>query len=332
MLSKELHLDMSSMNSIFVGDIVRNTRILEENFDIKVLTRDTLLRISSKESEKLDSAFSFLKNLIRFHETGHQIKQKDFEVILSNSLKDKQNENSIKDFYKETIKVGHKKGSIIPRTLTQYHYIKDIGIKDITFGVGPAGTGKTYLAMAMAISSFLSGKHNRIILTRPAMEAGENLGFLPGTLEEKIKPYLRPLYDALYDMLDFEEANRLLESNIIEVAPLAFMRGRTLNNSFIILDEAQNTTVEQMMMFLTRIGFESKCVITGDPTQTDLPKNKRSGLSHASKILKKIEEISIITFTAKDVIRNPLIEKIIYAYEQDKKQDSHRKNDKREEF
>lgn len=332
MLSKELHLDMSSMNSIFVGDIVKNTRILEEKFEVKLLIRDTLLKISSKESNNIDSVFSFLKYLLKFHETGHQIRQKDFEVILSNSLKDKQNEDPIKEFYKETIKVGHKKGSIIPRTLNQYHYVKDIGIKDITFGVGPAGTGKTYLAMAMAISSFLSGKHNRIILTRPAMEAGENLGFLPGTLEEKIRPYLRPLYDALYDMLDFDEANRLLESNIIEVAPLAFMRGRTLNNSFIILDEAQNTTVEQMMMFITRIGFESKCVITGDPTQTDLPKNRRSGLAHASKILKEIEEISIITFSAKDVVRNPLIEKIIYAYEQDKKQDSHRKNNKREEF
>lgn len=328
MLSKEFHLDMSSMNSIFAGDIVRNTKIIEEKFDVKVLTRDTLLRISSKESQKTASAIYFLKNLIKFHENGHQIRQKDFEVLLSNSLKESQNEDSIiKEFYKETIKVGHKKGSIIPRTLNQYHYVKEIGTKDITFGIGPAGTGKTYLAMATAISSFLSGKHNRIILTRPAMEAGENLGFLPGTLEEKIRPYLRPLYDALYDMLDFDEANRLMESNIIEVAPLAFMRGRTLNNSFIILDEAQNTSVEQMMMFLTRIGFESKCIITGDPTQSDLPKNKRSGLDHASKILKKIEEISIVTFTAKDIVRNPLIEKIIDAYEQDKKQGSQRKKE-----
>lgn len=331
MFSKELHLDMSSMNAIFAGDIVRNINILEENFQVRILSRGTLLKISSKESENIDSAFTFLKNLLKFHETGHQIKQKDFEIILANSMKNKHSQETIKDFHKETIKVGYKKGSIIPRTPTQYHYIKNINSKDIVFGVGPAGTGKTYLAMAAAISSFLEGKCNRIILTRPAMEAGENLGFLPGTLEEKIRPYLRPLYDALYDMLDFDEANRLLESNIIEVAPLAFMRGRTLNNSFIILDEAQNTTIEQMMMFLTRIGMESKCVITGDPSQTDLPHHKKSGLQHASKILKKIEEIAIINFSSKDVIRNPLIEKIIDAYEKDKKQIPHGSN-KREEI
>ena len=329
MLSKELHLDMSSMNAIFAGDIVRNILSLEEKFCVRILSRDTLLKISSKESEKIDSVCTFLQSLLKFHEAGHHIKQKDFDVILTNSIIGKLSEETIKDFHKETIKVGHKKGSIVPRTPMQYHYVKDIGSKDIVFGIGPAGTGKTYLAMATAISSFLSGKYNRIVLTRPAMEAGENLGFLPGTLEEKIKPYLRPLYDALYDMLDFDEANRLLEDNIIEVAPLAFMRGRTLNNSFIILDEAQNTTVEQMMMFLTRIGFESKCVITGDPTQTDLPDHKKSGLHHASRILTKIEEISIIKFSSKDVVRNPLIEKIIDAYEQDKNQVT-QKNNKRE--
>ncbi|HBM17497.1 MAG TPA: phosphate starvation-inducible protein PhoH [Lentisphaeria bacterium] len=319
MLSKELHLDSSSVNAILAGDIVRNISTLEQKFDVKILSRGTLLRISSKNQDKLDIALVALKNLIKFHESGHHIKQKDFEIIISNSLKNLNESNTDKDFHMETIKVGKKNGSIIPRTQNQYSYVRDIQSKEIVFGIGPAGTGKTYLAMALAISAFLDGKHTRIILTRPAMEAGENLGFLPGTLEEKIKPYLRPLYDALYDMLEFDEANRLLENNIIEVAPLAFMRGRTLNNSFIILDEAQNTTVEQMMMFLTRIGFESKCVITGDPSQTDLPHNKRSGLNHACSILKNIDEISIIKFNSKDVVRNPLIEKIITAYEQDKK-------------
>lgn len=187
--------------------------------------------------------------------------------------------------------------------------------KDIVFGIGPAGTGKTYLAMAMAVSELLAGNFSRIILTRPAREAGENLGFLPGNLEEKIMPYLRPLYDALYDMLEFEEASLLIEKNVIEVAPLAFMRGRTLNNAYIILDEAQNTTDDQMLMFLTRLGFDSKCVITGDPFQTDLDKRQTSGLLHATKALTDVDEIAVCNFTTKDVVRHALVEKIITAYQ-----------------
>jgi phosphate starvation-inducible PhoH-like protein len=190
--------------------------------------------------------------------------------------------------------------------------------KDIVFGVGPAGTGKTYLAMAMAVSELLQGNYSRIILTRPAREAGENLGFLPGNLEEKIAPYLRPLYDALYDMLEFEEAAALIEKNIIEVAPLAFMRGRTLNNAFIILDEAQNSTVEQMLMFLTRLGFDSQCVVTGDPFQSDLPGNIRSGLEHSVVALKNIDEIGVCKFSTADVVRHTLVEKIITAYQRHK--------------
>ena len=188
--------------------------------------------------------------------------------------------------------------------------------KDIVFGIGPAGTGKTYLAMAMAVSALLKGRFNRIILTRPAKEAGENLGFLPGNLEEKILPYLRPLYDALYDMIPFEDASSLIERNIIEVAPLAFMRGRTLNSAFIILDEAQNTTEEQMLMFLTRLGYDSQCVITGDPTQNDLARHERSGLIHAEKTLQEIPEIAFCKFTSRDVVRHALVEKIINAYQQ----------------
>jgi len=319
MLTKEIFLDRLSVNAIFAGNLVKNVTLLEKLFSVKVTVRDTLLKITSTSSEKTEKVFSVIKELIGIHESGLPIRQKDFEIILSNfSASDNKHINTA-EFYKEAIKVSPRKSVIVPRTKTQYEYIKEIRDKDIVFGIGPAGTGKTYLSMAMAISYFLAGRFNRIILTRPAMEAGENLGFLPGTLEEKIKPYLRPLYDALYDMMDFEEANRLIEDNVIEVAPLAFMRGRTLNNAFIILDEAQNTTVEQMMMFLTRIGFESKCVVTGDPTQTDLPKNKSSGLAHALKVLKKIEEISICAFTARDVVRNSLVEKIINAYEMEKK-------------
>jgi phosphate starvation-inducible PhoH-like protein len=215
------------------------------------------------------------------------------------------------------VKVGPKKRDIVPRTKAQLDYISSIRHKDIVFGIGPAGTGKTYLAMAMAVSELLKGNYNRIILTRPAKEAGENLGFLPGNLEEKIMPYLRPLYDALYDMLDFEEASALIERNIIEVAPLAFMRGRTLNNAFIILDEAQNTTEEQMLMFLTRLGFDSQCVITGDPSQTDLAKNEKSGLMHSAATLKNIQEIGFNFFSTKDVVRHALVEKIINAYQQE---------------
>ncbi len=322
MLTKEIFLDRSSLNAMFAGDPVKNVALLEKLFSVKIIVRDTLVKITSRTSEKTEKVFSVIKELMGIHESGLPIRQKDFEIILFNlSSSGNKNINSA-EFYKEAVKVSPRKSVIIPRTKTQYEYIKEIKDKDIVFGIGPAGTGKTYLSMAMAISYFLAGRFNRIILTRPAMEAGENLGFLPGTLEEKIKPYLRPLYDALYDMMDFDEANRLIDDNIIEVAPLAFMRGRTLNNAFIILDEAQNTTAEQMMMFLTRIGFESKCIVTGDPTQTDLPKNKNSGLAHALKVLKKIEEISFCTFTAKDVVRNSLVEKIINAYELENKRSS----------
>ena len=222
----------------------------------------------------------------------------------------------MQSLFSERVKVSPKKHDIIPRNIAQLDYLRKIRTKDVVFGIGPAGTGKTYLAMAMAISELLEGNYNRIILTRPAIEAGENLGFLPGNLEEKIHPYLRPLYDALYDMLEVDEVNPLIEKDVIEVAPLAFMRGRTLNNAFIILDEAQNTTTDQMLMFLTRLGFSSRCVITGDPSQTDLPENQVSGLKHSIQILQKIAEIAVCEFSAKDVVRHSLVEKIVNAYAQ----------------
>ncbi len=222
---------------------------------------------------------------------------------------------SLKDFFLSNIPVSSKKKCIVPRTETQKEYIDAIKENDMVIGIGPAGTGKTYLAMAMAINALLKKQVSRIILARPAVEAGERLGFLPGDLQEKINPYLRPLYDALFDMMETEKASGLIDQGIIEIAPLAFMRGRTLNDSFIILDEAQNTTSEQMKMFLTRLGFNSKTVITGDITQIDLPEGKTSGLIEIKKILTTIKELQFVYFSERDVVRHRLVKKIIKAYE-----------------
>jgi phosphate starvation-inducible PhoH-like protein len=215
----------------------------------------------------------------------------------------------------DRVYVGSGKTVIAPKSINQKAYIDSIRAYDIVFGIGPAGTGKTYLAMAMAVAALVKKEMKRIVLTRPAVEAGEHLGFLPGDLYEKVNPYLRPLYDALHDMMDFEDASRLLQKGVIEVAPLAFMRGRTLNDSFVILDEAQNATTEQMKMFLTRLGFSSKAVITGDVTQTDLPEGKTSGLIEAREILHGIGGIKFINFSREDVVRHPLVQEIIDAYD-----------------
>lgn len=223
---------------------------------------------------------------------------------------------SLTELLDETIIVNTKRKPIRPKSAAQQHYVEAIRTHDLTFGIGPAGTGKTYLAMAMAAASLMQKKVKRIILARPAVEAGEKLGFLPGDLAEKVNPYLRPLYDALNDMLDFERVEQLRERGQIEVAPLAFMRGRTLTDSFVILDEAQNATSEQMRMFLTRLGFGSKCVVTGDITQTDLPHGARSGLREARDLLSGVEGISFNRFTDVDVVRHPLVQKIVIAYEQ----------------
>ena len=221
----------------------------------------------------------------------------------------------LKDIFLDTVYITSKKRSITPKSRAQKEYIDAIRKCDMVFGIGPAGTGKTYLAMAMAVSALSKGEIDRIILTRPAIEAGEALGFLPGDLAEKVDPYLRPLYDALHDMMRFEKVADMMEQGVIEVAPLAFMRGRTLNEAFIILDEAQNTTSEQMKMFLTRIGFNSKAVITGDITQTDLPENKPSGLIEAKDILQEVEGIEFVFFSKTDVVRHKLVQEIIKAYE-----------------
>lgn len=221
----------------------------------------------------------------------------------------------LKDIFMDTVYVTAKKRTVTPKSPMQKSYIDAVRNYDIVFGIGPAGTGKTYLAMAMAVAALTKKQVNRIVLTRPAVEAGEALGFLPGDLAEKVNPYLRPLYDALHDMMSFEKASGMMQQGVIEVAPLAFMRGRTLNDAFVILDEAQNSTSEQMKMFLTRIGFNSKAVITGDVTQSDLPKNRASGLIEAREILSDIEGIEFIYFSKRDVVRHKLVQKIINAYE-----------------
>jgi len=305
-----------ALQSLLASNATANLACIEKAFGVRINSRDSRIRISSGDPTSLRRASDFLNELLVIRSSikgavGQDIFNRLLKAFTSSGA------SEIRSFFAERIKVGRKKEEIIPRTPRQLEYMRSIRQKDIVFGIGPAGTGKTYLAMAMAVSEFLAGGFSRIILTRPAREAGENLGFLPGTLEEKIMPYLRPLYDALYDMLEFDEVARLMEKRIVEVAPLAFMRGRTLNHSFIILDEAQNTSREQMLMFLTRLGFGSKCVITGDPSQTDLEKNKAPGLADAIKTLADVPEISFVKFSSKDVVRHHLVEKIIDAYSRD---------------
>lgn len=250
---------------------------------------------------------------------GYSIKPEDIRYAIETS----QGEPSLKNLFMSNVPVSSKKRFIVPKTETQREYIEAIKNYDIVIGIGPAGTGKTYLAVAMAVNAFLKKQVARIVLARPAVEAGEKLGFLPGDIEEKVSPYLRPLYDALFDMMEPEKVAKYLERGIIEIAPLAFMRGRTLNDSFIILDEAQNTTSEQMKMYLTRLGFNSKTVITGDITQIDLPAGKLSGLVEAERILKGIEGIKFIYFTEKDVVRHRLVQEIIRAYERYERTEKH---------
>ncbi|NMA00943.1 MAG: PhoH family protein [Clostridia bacterium] len=289
-----------------------NLKFLEENLKAQIVSRGEEIIISGTE-EDVKIAKKLIENLIELIDAGKVINVSDINYILATLTEEP--EQKITAYLSEILQTTWRGKQIRPKTLGQYKYIKAIKDKDVIFGIGPAGTGKTYLAVVMAIRALRNKEVQKIILTRPAVEAGEKLGFLPGDLQDKVDPYLRPLYDGLYDLLGFELAQKYVEKGIIEIAPLAYMRGRTLDDSFIILDEAQNTTSEQMKMFLTRIGFGSKAVITGDITQVDLPKNTQSGLVLVQDILQGIPEISFQYLTRSDVVRHPVVGKIIAAYE-----------------
>ena len=286
---------------------------LAEILDVRINTRGTTLFVEG-ERPLAELAENLLNQLYGLLREGYPLHPNDIEYA-ARMLSGNERLN-LKDIFLDTVYVTAKKSVVTPKSPAQKAYIDAIRTNDIVFGIGPAGTGKTYLAMAMAVAAYTKGQVSRIILTRPAVEAGETLGFLPGDLAEKVDPYLRPLYDALHDMMRFEKVSSLMEKGVIEVAPLAFMRGRTLNDAFIILDEAQNTTSEQMKMFLTRIGFGSKAVITGDITQIDLPRERTSGLIETKNILQGIEGIRFIFFSKQDVVRHRLVQEIIRAYEE----------------
>ena len=292
------------------GDI--NLRIIGESLGIKVVARGHEV-IMDGPQDRVKTGQEVITNLTALIEEGYSVKPDDVDYIIRQSVKE--GEFQLKEVFQEAVSLPSKRKLIIPKSHTQSEYVKAIRKNDIVIGIGPAGTGKTYLAMAMAVSALLRKEVNRIILARPAVEAGEKLGFLPGDMYEKVNPYLRPLYDALYDMMETEKVNRLVERGDIEIAPLAFMRGRTLNDSFIILDEAQNSTSEQMKMFLTRLGFNSRVVVTGDITQVDLPVEKVSGLIEIQNILSGIEGIEFVYFSEKDVVRHKLVQDIVKAYD-----------------
>ncbi|CAG7606083.1 PhoH-like protein [Paenibacillus solanacearum] len=290
-------------------------RLIEQETDATIFTREEEIVIqgSAQDAARLEQLFSVLLQLIR-----NQYVLTERDVLYALDLSRQMMADQLLDLFKGEIAVTHKGKPIRIKTIGQKQYVSEIKKKDIVFGIGPAGTGKTYIAVVLAVTALKEGKVKRIVLTRPAVEAGESLGFLPGDLQEKVDPYLRPLYDALNDVLGPEQVLKSLERGLIEIAPLAYMRGRTLDDSFIILDEAQNTTPEQMKMFLTRLGFGSKMVITGDVTQIDLPRGKSSGLVEARRILSQIEEIGFIMFAEADVVRHSLVQKIIMAYNEEK--------------
>ncbi|HYA14783.1 MAG TPA: PhoH family protein [Syntrophales bacterium] len=294
-----------------LGEHDRNIKLIEKLEPVKLIVHGNLLTITG-DPVASDLAQNLIIQLHSLLEKGYPIYPADIDY--AHRILSSDRTISLEKIFLDTVFISSKKRIITPKSIVQKLYIDLIRDFDIVFAIGPAGTGKTYLAMAMAVSSLLDKKVNRIVLARPAVEAGEKLGFLPGDLAEKVNPYLRPLYDALFDMIDFDQASALIHKGVIEVAPLAFMRGRTLNDSFVILDEAQNTTSEQMKMFLTRLGFGSKAVITGDITQIDLPHDKISGLIEAEIILKKVEGIKSLRFSEIDVVRHPLVQDVIRAY------------------
>jgi phosphate starvation-inducible PhoH-like protein len=313
MPSETLHFENARFAQQLLNNDAQTLHALEHILGVKATTREGWIKLEGTE-EAVGHAKQLFQILESSLKAGSPVRGRDF----SHALSVVQNEGvaALKDLYAEKIQTSGKKASVVPKTTGQKKYVEAIRAHDLTFGIGPAGTGKTYLAMAMAVAALREEKVSRIILTRPAVEAGEALGFLPGDLYEKIDPYLRPLLDALHDMMPAEDIQKNRERGIIEIAPLAYMRGRTLNHAFIILDEAQNATAEQMFMFLTRLGYSSKAVITGDITQIDLPSNKKSGLVEAKHALRSVEGVAIVEFTRRDVVRHPLVQRIIHAYEE----------------
>jgi len=312
-MTETLHFENARLAQQLFNNDLRNLQAVEAQLGVKTTSREGWIKLDG-EPDAIDRAkqlFLLLENSIK---AGSPVRNRDFTQALN--IVSQEGAAALKDVLSDRIQTSAKKSSVSPKTIGQKKYLDAIRNHDVTFGIGPAGTGKTYLAMAMAVAALKEEKVSRIILTRPAVEAGEALGFLPGDLYEKITPYLRPLQDALQDMLPAEEIQKHMERNIIEVAPLAYMRGRTLNNAFIVLDEAQNATTEQMFMFLTRLGFNSKAVVTGDETQIDLPSNRQSGLVEAHRALRHTEGIAIIELTRRDVVRHPLVQRIIAAYEE----------------
>lgn len=301
----------ATINEIF-GEFDENLEIIKRELNVDFVIRDNGLKIYG-DDKAVDLGEKLFYNLVEIVQSYKRLEKQDLKYAIELVLEG--NDHLLKDLLKEVVCVTATGKSIKPKTLGQKRYIDSIKHNDIVFGIGPAGTGKTYLAMAMAVQAFKNKEVNRIILTRPAVEAGENLGFLPGDLQDKVDPYLRPIYDALFEILGFEVYERYLEKGLIEVAPLAYMRGRTLDGAYVILDEAQNTSNEQMKMFLTRLGFGSKAIITGDITQIDLPKGKQSGLKSVIKVLDNVKGIDFIQFSKHDIVRHPLVQRIIEAYE-----------------
>jgi phosphate starvation-inducible PhoH-like protein len=312
MASETLHFENARLAQQLFSNNPQNLQALEKHLGLKATAREGWIKLEGP-AEAIEQAKELLQTLEGSLRAGSPVRNRDFNQALSILTQD--GTAALKDLFSERVVTSSKKGGVSPKTIGQKRYIDAIRTHDVTFGIGPAGTGKTYLAMAMAVAALREEKISRIILTRPAVEAGEALGFLPGDLYEKIEPYLRPLHDALYDMLPAEEIEKYTERGIIEIAPLAYMRGRTLNHAFIILDEAQNATTEQMFMFLTRLGFGSKAVITGDTTQIDLPPHKSSGLIEAEQALQNTDGVGLIRFDKRDVVRHPLVQRIVAAYE-----------------
>ena len=312
MPSTKLTFDNSrQLDSLYCGD-PSNLERIEKTFQVSLVTRDNWLEIDglSEEIQHVEDLLNFLRTA---RSQGMNIPQGDFDYMLG--VVEQGRSDELTELFDNPLVLKLRKKSIVPKTVNQKRYLSFILNNEVVFGAGPAGTGKTYLAMAAALQSLINGEVEKIILTRPAVEAGEALGFLPGDLEEKILPYLRPLYDAMYDMLGKEDTHRLMERGNIEIAPLAYMRGRTLSNAYILLDEAQNTTPEQMIMFLTRLGQNARMIITGDISQVDLPRQRMSGLKEAVHVLANVGGIKVFYFDKSDVVRHPLVQKIINAYE-----------------